>query len=145
MKIQRTEDRRRKTEDREQRVEGKRILLKTFFSLCAISVICSRAGSPCYAAPDNGIRGQAGLGGMDKSVVMIRGAGQEFDFVTPWKPKAMSQGVGSGFIIEGNPFDSAQGKKVLTNAHNVSNNKYIELQKEGVAKRYPAKSGVHRA
>jgi S1-C subfamily serine protease len=73
----------------------------------------------------------AGLEGMDKSVVMIRGAGQEFDFVTPWKPKAMSQGVGSGFIIEGN--------KVLTNAHNVSNNKYLELQKEKVAKRYPAK------
>jgi S1-C subfamily serine protease len=62
---------------------------------------------------------------------MIRSAGQEFDFVTPWKQRAMSQGVGSGFIIEGN--------RVLTNAHNVSNNKYMELQKEGVAKRYPAK------
>jgi S1-C subfamily serine protease len=73
----------------------------------------------------------AGLGGMDKSVIMIRSAGQEFDFVTPWKPKAMAQGVGSGFIIESN--------KILTNAHNVSNNKYLELQKEGVAKRYPAK------
>ena len=73
----------------------------------------------------------AGLGGMEKSVVMIRGTGQEFDFATPWKPKAMSQGTGSGFIIEDN--------KILTNAHNVSNNKYVELQKEGVAKRYPAK------
>src|SRR5512137_47751 len=73
----------------------------------------------------------AGLGGMDKSVVMIRSAGQEFDYVTPWKPKSMAQGVGSGFIIENN--------KILTNAHNVSNNKYLELQKEGVAKRYPAK------
>jgi S1-C subfamily serine protease len=68
---------------------------------------------------------------MDKSVVMIRSAGQEFDFVTPWKPKAMGQGVGSGFIIEGN--------KILTNAHNVSNNKYLELQKENVAKRFPAR------
>jgi S1-C subfamily serine protease len=74
----------------------------------------------------------AGLGGMDKSVVMIRSAGQEFDYVTPWKPKAMQQGVGSGFIIDNN--------KILTNAHNVSNNKYLELQKEGVAKRYPAKA-----
>lgn len=84
------------------------------FALCVCSI--------CQAA---------GLGGMEKSVVMIRGAGQEFDFVTPWKPKAMAQGVGSGFIIEDN--------KILTNAHNVSNNKYIELQKEGVAKRYLAK------
>jgi S1-C subfamily serine protease len=74
---------------------------------------------------------EGGLGGMEKSVVMIRSAGQEFDFVTPWKQRAMSQGVGSGFIIE--------GRRVLTNAHNVSNNKYLELQKEGVAKRYPAK------
>ena len=77
----------------------------------------------CYAA---------GLEGMDKSVVMIRSVGQEFDFATPWKQKNMMQGVGSGFIIE--------GKRVLTNAHNVSNNKYIELQKENVAKRYPAKA-----
>jgi S1-C subfamily serine protease len=74
---------------------------------------------------------QSGLGGMEKSVVMIRSAGQEFDFVTPWKPKAMAQGVGSGFIID--------GMRVLTNAHNVSNNKYLELQKQDVAKRYPAK------
>jgi S1-C subfamily serine protease len=40
--------------------------------------------------------------------------------------------VGSGFIIE--------GKRILTNAHNVSNNKYLELQKENVAKRYPARA-----
>ncbi|MGA2172386.1 MAG: trypsin-like peptidase domain-containing protein [Sedimentisphaerales bacterium] len=68
---------------------------------------------------------------MEKSVVMIRSAGQEFDFATPWKQKPMTQGVGSGFIIE--------GRWILTNAHNVSNNKYLELQKEDVAKRYLAK------
>ncbi len=73
----------------------------------------------------------AGLDGIERSVVMMRGTGQEFDFVTPWKPKGMGQGVGSGFIIEGN--------KILTNAHNVSNNKYLELQKQEVAKRYSAK------
>ena len=95
---------------------------KFLIFLWVIGVIFTRAGSPCYAA---------GLGGMDKSVIMIRGTGQEFDFVTPWKPKAMQTGVGSGFIIDSN--------KVLTNAHNVSNNKYVELQKEGVAKRFPAK------
>ncbi len=88
--------------------------------LIFICVLC--ACSICQAT---------GLEGMEKSVVMIRGAGQEFDFVTPWKPKAIAQGVGSGFIVGDN--------KILTNAHNVSNNKYIELQKEGVAKRYLAK------
>jgi S1-C subfamily serine protease len=92
--------------------------MRKFLVIAALTVCC-------------GICQAAGLGGMEKSVIMIRSAGQEFDFVTPWKPKAMSQGVGSGFIIEGN--------KILTNAHNVSNNKYLELQKENVAKRFPAK------
>jgi S1-C subfamily serine protease len=95
---------------------------------CTIKIICFLF---CGLSVLGGEIKAAGLEGMDKSVVMIRSAGQEFDFVTPWKPKAMAQGVGSGFIIENN--------KILTNAHNVSNNKYIELQKEGVAKRYPAR------
>jgi S1-C subfamily serine protease len=78
-----------------------------------------------------GVCQAAGIGEMEKSVVMIRSAAQDFDPVTPWKSKAFSQGVGSGLIIEGN--------RVLTNAHNVSNNKYVELHKDKVAKRFPAK------
>ena len=66
----------------------------------------------------------------DKSVVMIRSVSQNFDYVTPWKQMTMAQGVGSGFIIEGN--------LILTNAHNVSNNKYIEIKKQNLPKRYPA-------
>jgi len=112
MRKQRTEDRGRRTDFRGR------------LSFCLPPCIFFLLSCVCSAA-------EGGLGGMDKSVVMIRSAGQEFDFVTPWKQRAMSQGVGSGFIIE--------GKRVLTNAHNVSNNKYLELQKEGVAKRYPAK------
>jgi len=67
----------------------------------------------------------------DKSVVLIRCVKQDFDYTTPWKQEAMSQGAGSGFIIS--------GKRILTNAHNVSNWKYIELRKENIAKRYPAR------
>jgi len=67
----------------------------------------------------------------EKSVVLIRSVKQDFDYVTPWKQKAMSQGAGSGFVIA--------GKRILTNAHNVSNWRYIELRKENVAKRYPAR------
>ncbi|NLH18036.1 MAG: serine protease [Phycisphaerae bacterium] len=66
----------------------------------------------------------------DKSVIMIRGVSQEFDAVTPWKQTPMSQGVGTGFIIAGD--------RILTNAHNVSNNKYVEVKKENLPKRYPA-------
>jgi len=68
---------------------------------------------------------------LEKSVVLIRSIKQDFDYVTPWKQEAMREGIGSGFIIE--------GKRVLTNAHNVSNCKYIELRKENIAKLYPAR------
>jgi S1-C subfamily serine protease len=67
---------------------------------------------------------------LDKSVVMIRSVSQDFDYVTPWKQMSMAQGVGSGFIIAGN--------RILTNAHNVSNNKYIEIKKQNLPTRYPA-------
>jgi S1-C subfamily serine protease len=93
-----------------------------FFKMSAVIILVFANLNACIAA---------GPGEMEKSVVMIRSAGQDFDPVTPWKSKAFSQGVGSGLIIDGN--------RILTNAHNVSNNKYVELQKENVAKRYPAK------
>ncbi len=67
---------------------------------------------------------------LDKSVVLIRSVAQEFDYVTPWKQKMMTQSLGSGFIIE--------GRRILTNAHNVSNCKYVEVQKERLAKRFGA-------
>ena len=66
----------------------------------------------------------------DKSVVMILAVNQEYDFATPWKKGPMGQGIGSGFVIEGN--------RILTNAHNVANQRYIEVKKQNLAKRYPA-------
>ena len=66
----------------------------------------------------------------DKSVVMILAVNQDYDFATPWKKGPMGQGVGSGFVIEGN--------RILTNAHNVANQRYIEVKKQNFAKRYPA-------
>ncbi len=87
----------------------------------------------CLAMPFAGSSSaqEAGPGNLEKSVVMIRSASQDFDYLMPWKQKQMSQGIGSGFVIEGN--------RILTNAHNVSNNKYIEIKKTNVAKRYPAR------
>ncbi|MBN1804311.1 MAG: trypsin-like peptidase domain-containing protein [Sedimentisphaerales bacterium] len=69
----------------------------------------------------------------DKSVILIRCVHQDFDYVTPWEQKAMQQSIGTGFVIAGN--------KILTNAHNISNSKYIELKKQNTAKRYPARVG----
>ena len=73
----------------------------------------------------------AGQQGFEKSVVLIQSVKQDFDYVTPWKQEAMRQGIGSGFVIA--------GKRILTNAHNVSNCKYVELRKENIARRYPAR------
>jgi len=73
----------------------------------------------------------SGLSHPEESVVLIRSVQQDFNYVTPWKRQAMSQGSGSGAIIA--------GKRILTNAHNVSNCRYVELRKENLAKRYPAR------
>jgi S1-C subfamily serine protease len=69
---------------------------------------------------------------ISKSVVMIRSASQSFSYTTPWKQVSMTQGIGTGFIIA--------GKRILTNAHNVSNARYIEVKMENIAKRYPCKA-----
>lgn len=74
----------------------------------------------CIAKPD-----------LTKSVVMIQIVKQSFDYSTPWKQNSITQGVGSGFIIDGN--------RILTNAHNVSDSRYIIVKKENFAKKFPAK------
>ena len=73
----------------------------------------------------------AGLQTPDKSVVLIRSVQQDFDYLTGWKRAHMTRLSGSGLIIA--------GKKVLTNAHNVSNCRYVELTKENTARRFPAR------
>jgi len=66
----------------------------------------------------------------EESVVMILAVNQDYDFATPWKKGQMGRGTGSGFIIDGN--------RILTNAHNVANYRYLEVKKQNLAKRYPA-------
>ncbi len=94
----------------------------TFLTIIIITLLPTLASAQLLEAP----RAQT----LEQSVVMIRSVSQDFDYVTPWKQMTMGQGVGSGFIIDGN--------RILTNAHNVSNNKYIEIKKQNLAKRYPA-------
>ena len=65
-----------------------------------------------------------------KSVVMIQIAKQSYNYSTPWKQQSTTAGVGSGFIIAQN--------RILTNAHNISDNRFIIVKKENIAKKYPA-------
>ena len=66
----------------------------------------------------------------EKSVVMILTVRQDFDYTTPWKKQPMSRSIGTGFVIDGN--------RILTNAHNVANARYLEVKKQYLAQRYPA-------
>lgn len=91
-----------------------------FVAVLAVSVVCSSLSAS---------RG-TGLQHPEKSVVLIRSIKQDFDYVIPWKRKNMTRSMGSGLVIA--------GKRILTNAHNVSNCRYVELTKENVARRYPA-------
>jgi len=92
-----------------------------FIAMLGASVVFGGRGVSCGS----------GLSRPEESVVLIRSVMQDFDYVTPWKRQPMSQVAGSGSVIA--------GKRILTNAHNVSNCRYVELRKENVAKRYPAR------
>lgn len=65
-----------------------------------------------------------------KSLIRISTTSQNPDYKVPWNPGTMSNGVGTGFVINGN--------RILTNAHVVSNAKFIVVEKEGDPQGYPA-------
>jgi S1-C subfamily serine protease len=74
---------------------------------------------------------EAALVSPEKSVVMIRAVHQSYDYASPWKRDTIAQSSGTGFIIS--------GQRILTNAHNVSDARYLELRKENTAERYQAR------
>ncbi len=65
-----------------------------------------------------------------KSLVRITATSQEPDYKVPWNPGSMSVGVGAGFVIEGD--------RIMTNAHVVSNARFIVVEKEDDPQHYPA-------
>ena len=78
------------------------------------------------AEPANG----SNLLTLDASVVMIHAVHQSYDQRTPWKQDNAGGGTGSGFIID--------GRRILTNAHNIADQRYVEVKKQNDATRYPA-------
>lgn len=102
--------------------------LKWIFT--ALLFLCTVYGHPSVSQG-------AGLWFSDKSVILIRSVRQDFDYVAPWKMERMPQSVGSGLITA--------DKKILTNAHNVSNCRYVKLAKENLAKTLPDQNSICRA
>jgi S1-C subfamily serine protease len=65
-----------------------------------------------------------------RSVVRIYTVAQTPDYLVPWDPGGSGEGWGTGFIIS--------KRRIITNAHVVSNARFISLEKEGDARRYEA-------
>jgi len=77
--------------------------------------------------------GAAGLSGRSirRSVVKIYVTIQRADYTMPWQSEHPMSGTGSGFLIG--------GKRILTNAHVVSDARDIQVQKDGNSRLYPAR------
>lgn len=65
------------------------------------------------------------------SLVRITETSQEPNYRAPWNAGAVNSGVGAGFVIGGN--------RIMTNAHVVSNARFLTVSKEGDPKPYPAR------
>jgi len=69
-------------------------------------------------------------GPVQKSLVRITATAVEPDYKAPWNSGGIQRGVGAGFVINGN--------RILTNAHVVSNSRYLTVEREGDPNKYPA-------
>ena len=69
-------------------------------------------------------------GKIQKSLVRIIATEVEPDYRAPWNSGAIQRGVGAGFVIEGN--------RIMTNAHVVSNSRYLTVERDGDPNKYPA-------
>jgi S1-C subfamily serine protease len=95
---------------------------RVFAAVFAILLIL---GLPARAAdPGNGPN-------IKKSLVRITNTAQMPDYKAPWNPGNLGKGRGTGFVINGN--------RILTNAHVISNARFLTVERENDPKVYPAR------
>jgi S1-C subfamily serine protease len=70
-------------------------------------------------------------GPVQKSLVRITATSVEPDYKAPWNAGGLERGVGAGFVIEGN--------RIMTNAHVVSNSRYLTVERDGDPNKYRAR------
>ncbi len=70
-------------------------------------------------------------GPVQKSLVRITATAVEPDYKAPWNAGGLQRGVGAGFVIDGN--------RIMTNAHVVSNSRYLTVEREGDPNKYPGR------
>ena len=97
----------------------RRSLLAGLFWL-VIAVICQQALAQEMSEADF----------VRRALVRVRSTAQYPDYREPWKPGFVGGGVGTGFIIAGN--------LIMTNAHVVSNSRFLLVARDGDTTPYPA-------
>ncbi len=70
-------------------------------------------------------------GPIQKSLVRITATEVAPDYRAPWNAGVVGRGIGAGFMIDGN--------RIMTNAHVVSNSRYLTVERDGDPNKYPAK------
>jgi S1-C subfamily serine protease len=73
------------------------------------------------------------LGSLLRSVVKVLCVSDSPDYEQPWQSQGPASVSGSGAVIE-----TRHGLRVLTNAHCVSNHKFVELRRYGKSQRFEA-------
>lgn len=68
--------------------------------------------------------------GLEEATVKVYTVHAEYDYDMPWQLAGQERGGGSGCIIRGN--------RILTNAHVVANQTFIQVKRAGEAKKYNA-------
>jgi len=91
--------------------------------------------TPTPAAPQNPVVQPPAVaarpnGKIQRSLVRISATAVEPDSRAPWNSGNIQRGVGAGFVIEGN--------RIMTNAHVVSNSRYLTVERDGDPNKYPA-------
>src|SRR5689334_10236605 len=69
-------------------------------------------------------------GNIQNSLVRITSTESEPDYRAPWNSGMIGRAVGAGFVID--------GQRIMTNAHVVSNSRYLTVEHEGDPNKYPA-------
>ena len=70
-------------------------------------------------------------GPIQKSLVRITSTEVEPDYRAPWNAGALQRGVGAGFVVDRN--------RIMTNAHVVSNSRFLTVERDGDPNKYPAR------
>ena len=74
---------------------------------------------------------RADIADIRKSVVRVSTTSQNPDYKVPWNAGNIERGIGAGFVIS--------GARIVTNAHVISNEKFVTVERENDPKKYPAK------